>query len=441
MDNNYNVVFTGAVAEGVSRASAIEAFARFAKISQAQAEGLFAKAPTVVKRGVSREVAEAYCQRLQALGLVVEVQLAGQPAVSASAQEPAGSAAGSTGGSGIAAGGVAGAGGEAAAGKRAVGFVFSGNGYEYFKIWIVNILLTIITIGIYAPWAKVRNLQYFYGNTSLDGQSFLFTGNPVKMLIGRLIAIAILLVVTVAGNISPGIAVLIALALVFVFPWVMNRTLAFYARNSKYRNIRFRFTGTYGRALEVFLLWPLLAALTFGLLSPYAIYKQQQYRAQKHHYGNKAFAFSAGAGDYYAFCLLAFGIVILGAFVGGILGAVIHPVAGIIGAMAGYGLGILYFMVNMNNVFLNHLSLSAHDFRANYEIPSFGWLMVSNFLLTVITLGIFIPWAKVRVANYAAEHTVVDVTGDLDDFARISQPDESAFGEEFGDVFDMDVAF
>ena len=34
---------------------------------------------------------------------------------------------------------------------------FTGSGSEYFKIWIVNVLLTIITLGMYYPWAKVRN--------------------------------------------------------------------------------------------------------------------------------------------------------------------------------------------------------------------------------------------------------------------------------------------
>ena len=38
---------------------------------------------------------------------------------------------------------------------------FNGSGMEYFKIWIVNVLLTIITLGLYHPWAKVRNHRYF----------------------------------------------------------------------------------------------------------------------------------------------------------------------------------------------------------------------------------------------------------------------------------------
>ena len=40
-------------------------------------------------------------------------------------------------------------------------FRFTGTAREYFGIWIVNILLTIVTLGIYSAWAKVRRMRYF----------------------------------------------------------------------------------------------------------------------------------------------------------------------------------------------------------------------------------------------------------------------------------------
>ena len=49
------------------------------------------------------------------------------------------------------------------------GFVFTGSGREYFRIWIVNLLFTVLTLGIYSPWAKVRKAKYFWQNTRLDG--------------------------------------------------------------------------------------------------------------------------------------------------------------------------------------------------------------------------------------------------------------------------------
>ena len=44
---------------------------------------------------------------------------------------------------------------------------FGGNGAEYFRIWIVNVALTLATLGIYSAWAKVRREQYFHRHTSL----------------------------------------------------------------------------------------------------------------------------------------------------------------------------------------------------------------------------------------------------------------------------------
>ena len=70
-------------------------------------------------------------------------------------------------------------------------FRFHGRAGEYFRIWIVNIMLSIVTLGIYSAWAKVRNKRYFYSNTELDGSSFEYLADPVAILKGRLIAVGI----------------------------------------------------------------------------------------------------------------------------------------------------------------------------------------------------------------------------------------------------------
>jgi hypothetical protein len=44
-------------------------------------------------------------------------------------------------------------------------FEFRGEAREYFRIWIVNLALGIVTLGVYSAWAKVRSERYFYGNT------------------------------------------------------------------------------------------------------------------------------------------------------------------------------------------------------------------------------------------------------------------------------------
>ena len=66
--------------------------------------------------------------------------------------------------------------------ERVLSFEFRGDGAEYFKIWIVNIFLTLITLGIYSAWATVRNNRYFYGNTFVDGTSFSYLSKPLHIL-------------------------------------------------------------------------------------------------------------------------------------------------------------------------------------------------------------------------------------------------------------------
>ncbi|HEY3984739.1 DUF898 family protein, partial [Cedecea sp.] len=69
---------------------------------------------------------------------------------------------------------------------------FHGAGGEYFSIWLVNMLLTCLTLGIYSAWATVRSRRYFYGNTELDGDRFDYHAKPVQILIGRLLVIGLI---------------------------------------------------------------------------------------------------------------------------------------------------------------------------------------------------------------------------------------------------------
>jgi predicted Zn-dependent protease len=67
--------------------------------------------------------------------------------------------------------------------------VFQGKTSEYFGIWIVNILLSLVTIGIYSAWAKVRREKYFYNNTLIENVGFDYHAKPISILKGRIIAL------------------------------------------------------------------------------------------------------------------------------------------------------------------------------------------------------------------------------------------------------------
>lgn len=73
-------------------------------------------------------------------------------------------------------------------------FEFSGSGGEYFRIWIVNLILTVLTLGIYSAWAKVRRNRYFYGHTRRGVAAFEYLAERIAILKGRLLALGVFLI-------------------------------------------------------------------------------------------------------------------------------------------------------------------------------------------------------------------------------------------------------
>ncbi len=194
--------------------------------------------------------------------------------------------------------------------KQSHEFEFTGKAGEYFKIWIVNIVLTILTLGVYSAWAKVRNKRYFYGNTHLDGSSFEYTANPVSILKGRLIAFAVIGVYAAAVRFYPVTEPIFWLIFVTALPVLVVKALMFNARNSVFRNIRFDFRGRYGDAFTVLVGFMLLNIVTLGLAIPYYVYREKHFVVANSGFGVSRFGFDATAKSFYGVYLKAFGLLI-----------------------------------------------------------------------------------------------------------------------------------
>jgi uncharacterized membrane protein YjgN (DUF898 family) len=109
---------------------------------------------------------------------------------------------------------------------------FTGSGAEYFRIWVVNLLLSVATLGIYSAWAKTRRLQYFYRNTQLAGAGFDFRGDPKAILRGRLLAVALLGAYHYAFGFSRATGIAIVALLLLALPFMMRSALRFRLANT-----------------------------------------------------------------------------------------------------------------------------------------------------------------------------------------------------------------
>lgn len=435
----YEIYYQDGLKENVDEAQAVAQLATLLKLTQEDAGKIIRATNRVIKAGLTREQAEKYLFALDRLGMKVqirEVQPAEVSAISASEVDAA-----ETADSTFAPQPVSG-------NSKDIQVEFTGKGMEYFKIWIVNIFLTILTLGIYSAWAKVRNKQYFYGNTIIDGSSFQYTASPIAILKGRLIAVAAFIVYSLITGLLPIIGILLMLAFIAIIPWLIVRSLAFNARNSVYRNIRFNFTGKAMDAFKVFILWPLLIIFTLGFIAPLVWHKQQRFFVTHTRYGTSGFEFFAETGQYYRIFfimlggILGFGILL--SVLAGLLSA-ISPIVGMIVmtplAAAGYILLFAYIAVSLSNLFFNSTQIAGNRFTSRLEIPKMVWLYFTNVVAILFSLGLMIPWVQVRMARYRAECLSMQVETSLDNFIGEEQKNVSALGEEMSEVFDVEVSF
>ena len=343
--------------------------------------------------------------------------------------------------------------------NQTVDFEFSGKAGEYFKIWIVNIVLTILTLGIYSAWAKVRNKRYFYGNTHLAGSSFEYTARPAAILKGRLIAFAVVGVYILVVSFFPVSKPLFWLALAIALPWLIVRALAFNARNSVYRNIRFDFKGRYGDAFVVLIGFMLLNIITLGLAYPYSIYRQKKFIVANSGFGVSRFRFDAKAKSFYTVYMKASGLFILMfiAYTFIVSAGLISTAQGADGSapadpqrMVASMLPLLLFVplymfigtyihASVVNLFMNAAHMKQQRLKSSLSPVKLFWIYLGNLFAVIVSLGLLIPWAKIRLARYRFENLALETQGGLDAFVNSMQGQVKATGEELADVLDIDL--
>ncbi|HEY2394853.1 MAG TPA: YjgN family protein [Rudaea sp.] len=329
-------------------------------------------------------------------------------------------------------------------------FEFRGNEREYFRIWIVNLALTIVTFGIWSAWAKVRTERYFYANTRVAATPFEYLARPLPILKGRLIAFTLLTSYILASRFSIKLQLALLVMIGLLSPWLIVRTLMFRARYSSWRGLNFRFVPDYGGAYKYFLLIYLLFPLTLGFIFPYVKWRQKKFLIEHHRFGRRDFDFSATASEFYVIYFIAIGMVIalwiaFAAILPMITSGIQHG-SGMTGlyamlavAYAGYFVIFVYLASRVLNLSYNHTAMSGFALRSTVRARDLMRLYFFNTLGILLSLGMLIPWAMIRMARYRASRLVLLASDDLDTLEAEAQGEVSAVGAEIDHAFDMDI--
>jgi len=353
---------------------------------------------------------------------------------------------------------------------------FSGSGAEYFRIWIVNLLLTVATLGIYSAWAKTRRLQYFYRNTRLAGASFDFRGDPKAILRGRILAVAVLAVYHYAFGFSLKVGVVTVALLLAGLPFMMRAALRFRLSNSYYRGLPFGFAGGIKEAYLVYLVPVAIFVLPGALValmpnkplsgSIFLLYlcwplmhgAMKTYQHKHLMAGDQHASFALGTSDlakpYVRAFLLGLGLMILvGASIavsiflgrGHLTDSVLPYVPAIIGVLLAYLFILLsgpYIMVRMNNLAWSATSFPGVRITCAMKPGSYLRLQTVNVLLTLLTLGLFRPFAAVRTWRYRVAHVTVEAPDGFEQAVLAARrPSAAAAGDGVADFLGVDLSW
>lgn len=305
---------------------------------------------------------------------------------------------------------------------------FHGSGGQLLVIHLVNSLLSMITLGIYVFWGKVKVRRYLAGQTEFEGDRFEYHGTGKELWRGWMKAMLVFFVPFVGmsfipmllggGEAAEAVVGLLQFALILGFtPLVIVSARRYRMSRTSWRAIRFSFRGQPVEFVKLFFKGALLNLVTLGLYAPIFHTKWHDFMTAYTYFGNRRFEFDGNGRDLYRPFLVAI-------------------------ALFPFTLGIswLWYMAARRRYYWDHTTLGDARFRCTVKGGELFGLYLTNALLLLFTGGLAFSWVQVRTARFRLDRVFLEGPIDL---AQIQQEAQSASaaGEELAGFFDLDLGW
>lgn len=271
--------------------------------------------------------------------------------------------------------------------KNYKSFSFHGTGGGLFLLYVKNIFLSIITLGIYSFWARVNITRYFYQMTEYDNARFNYHATGKEKLLGFLKGLGIIILFIIASVITfkilsiimgEAVATVITVILVIItfmlaLPFISIGSRRFNLSRSSWNNLHFRFAGTFQEYLPIFLKGYFLSLITLGIYSPWFFIQNQTYFINKSQYGSEPFSFK---GDGTEFAKVFY--------------------RGLLLSILTLGIYSLWWIAEIDRYVWNNTSIQNNNFKSTVTGVKLFKIAITNILLIMFTFGFGLSWALVR---------------------------------------------
>ncbi len=184
---------------------------------------------------------------------------------------------------------------------------FSGKRGEFFDLVKRGAALELVTLGFYRFWLLTDIRRHLWSNTLVDGDAAEYTGRGKELLIGFLVALAILVpiylgyfLIGLEAERLQAFASIPLIAFFYLFgQFAIYRARRYRMTRTVWRGVRFWMTGSgWIYALQASL-WGLLMIVTLGLILPWRAAALERYKMRHSHYGDLQGSFEGRGWEFF----------------------------------------------------------------------------------------------------------------------------------------------
>jgi uncharacterized membrane protein YjgN (DUF898 family) len=365
-------------------------------------------------------------------------------------------------------------------GAQLIPLAFTGKTADYFRIWLACQWLTVLTLGIYGPWARRRKAQYIASHWKVDGEGFGIELDPFSLLMGRIFVWGSVAVAFVLSYFAPGWSTFAVLPAFIALPWLVSRSYAFRWSTMQHQGVGFSSTPqpqdlvapawTFGLLTcltswltaqllsapsKVMLIWWSIALLAFFAVGPWLTSAMTHQRLAHARWGNTPFELHASVGQITwhmikASWAIVLCVLLISAAFGYLLssGSRAIPKAtqwmGALGSLT-YLLVMVFALTAARarrmNFVLNRLRVGGYEFRSSMPPLRQGFMSLGFALLAVATFGLSLPWSTVFYNRWRAARVAAYVSAaGFDAHVAAGQPAaRSGWVDEVAAGFDLET--
>jgi uncharacterized membrane protein YjgN (DUF898 family) len=307
---------------------------------------------------------------------------------------------------------------------------FTGNGNSLFGIMIVNLLLCIVTLGLYYPWARAKKLQYLYGETEFENSRFTFHGTGKEMFVGFVKTIVLLGIIigvyiyalSTQNPVMMIIGVLFYVLSIFLLtPLAIHGSMRYRLSRMSWRGIHFGYRGDKWKLIGLFLKGIILSIFTLYIYLPWFSISIRKYIIGNIRFGNVSFKYT-GEG---------FGLLKIN-------------IKGFFFTVFTFGIYGFWWVKDIYNYYIENIVLvqDEMEYKISSEITGrkvFS-LMVVNYFIVLFTLGLGMPWVIIRNMNFIYSNSLIDGNFDPNLIIQTEESYTDAMGDDMMDFFDINIA-